>query len=120
MCTHSKIQVLGLMKKWFWQQNELVKWGNQPLGEQFELINYSGHFMRQNDYYEPQNCESLMAISSTTQKQISWAWKMRKMAGKREGYNPTTEHYQIDLPAMGIMRKTTKNVNANTHKAPAS
>ena len=51
-------------KKW-------VKWGNRPLGEQFKLNNYSGQFMSQNDCYEPQNRESLMAICSTTQKRIS-------------------------------------------------
>ena len=63
-------------KKW-------VKWGNRPLGEKFELINYSRQFMSQNNYYEPQNHESLMVIHSATQKRISWAWKNEEK---------TTEH----------------------------
>ena len=42
------------------------------------------------------------------------------MAGKHEGHNPTTKNYKKDLPAIGKMRKTTKNVNENTQEAPAS
>ena len=82
----------------------MVKWGNRPLGEKFKLNNYSGQFMSQNDCYEPQNHESLMAIHSSTQKQISWAWKMRKLVGKREEDNPTTGNYKNDLQFMGKMK----------------
>ena len=96
-------------KFWVWvkclsTKNVLVKWRNRPLGDQFELGNDSGHFMSKNDCYEPQNHESLQPIHLPTQKQISWAWKMRKMTGKHEEDIPILGHYKNDLPSMGNMR----------------